>query len=106
MLDTRRSSPDTSMIYDTAAQAAPAIAQQIAAANRILLLTHINPDGDAVGSLLGMWHALQSMGKQAIPLASSPLPSYALWLPEVERVQVYQTDFEFPEVDLTILLDT
>src|SRR5690348_9036629 len=94
------------MIYDNAAQAAPAIAERIAAADRILILTHINPDGDAIGSLLGMWHALRSLGKQAIPLASSPLPSYTLWLPGAEHVQVYRPDFEFPDVDLAILLDT
>jgi phosphoesterase RecJ-like protein len=94
------------MIYDDAAQAAPAIAERVAAANRILILTHINPDGDAVGSLLGMWHALCALGKRAIPLASSPLPSYTLWLPGAEQVLVYQPDMDFPDVDLAILLDT
>ena len=94
------------MIYDNAAQAAPAIAERIASADRILLLTHINPDGDAIGSLLGLWHTLRSLGKQAFPIASSPLPSYSNWLPGAEHIQVYQHDNSLPDVDLVMLVDT
>jgi phosphoesterase RecJ-like protein len=94
------------MIYDDAAQAAPAIADRIAAAQRILILTHINPDGDAIGSLLGICHALQSLGKQAIPMASSPIPDYTKWLPGADQIQVYQYDSSFPTVDLVIMVDT
>lgn len=94
------------MIYETAAQSAPAIANRIAAASRILILSHINPDGDAIGSLLATWHALQALGKDAVPMASSELPSYALWLPGVEHIQVYQRGMTFPAVDLVIMVDT
>ena len=78
------------MLYNDASLAAQAIAAQIDQAERILILTHINPDGDAIGSMLGMWHALQSLGKHTLPLASSPLPGYARWLPGAEHIQVYQ----------------
>jgi phosphoesterase RecJ-like protein len=93
-------------LYNDAIQAAPAIAERIASADRILILTHINPDGDAIGSLLGMWHALRALGKQALPLASSPLPTYTHWLPGVEHIKVYQAGQALPEADLAILLDT
>jgi phosphoesterase RecJ-like protein len=36
-------------------------------AQRILALTHLAPDGDAVGSLLGFTHAMRSMGKLVTP---------------------------------------
>lgn len=94
------------MILTDPAEAAPLIAQQIARAERILILSHINPDGDAIGSLLGMWHALQALGKRAVPLASSALPSYALWLPGVEQVQIYQPGAGLPPADLVIMTDT
>jgi phosphoesterase RecJ-like protein len=94
------------MIVTDPAEAAPLIAQQIAQADRILILSHINPDGDAIGSLLGLWHALQALGKSAVPLASSALPSYALWLPGAEHVQVYQPGGGLPEADLVIMADT
>ena len=32
----------------------------------VLLLGHVNPDGDAVGSTLAIWHALQALGKRAV----------------------------------------
>src|SRR5262245_25060931 len=93
-------------LFNDARQAAPAIADRIAGADRILILTHVNPDGDAIGALLGMSHALWVLGKQALPLASSALPSYALWLPGADRVQVYKPGQVLPEADLAILLDT
>ncbi len=86
------------MLYNDAALAAQAIAKQIDQADRILILTHINPDGDAIGSMLGMWHALQSLGKHALPLASSPLPGYARWLPGAEHIQVYERAWRFPRL--------
>lgn len=94
------------MNYENVAQTAPAIAARIAAASRVLVLSHINPDGDAIGSLLGMWHALDALGKDAVPVASSELPSYAQWLPGADRLQIYQPGMAFPDVDLVIMLDT
>lgn len=52
------------MIYNDPALAAAPLAERIAAAQHILILTHINPDGDAVGATLGVWHALGALGKQ------------------------------------------
>lgn len=94
------------MIYTDPTAAAPAFAAQIAPAQRILLLTHINPDGDAIGSLLGAYHALRAIGKEPIPLASSALPSYSLALPGVEQVTVYQAGEALPACDLIWMLDT
>ena len=93
------------MIYSDAIEAAPLIAQRIAEARRILVLSHINPDGDAIGSLLGVWHALRSMDKEAVPLASSEPPSYTLWLPGIEHLHVYQLGTQLPEADLIIMVD-
>ncbi|KPV52948.1 phosphoesterase [Kouleothrix aurantiaca] len=86
--------------------AASALAAQIERAKRILILTHINPDGDAIGSLLSVWHVLRALGKDSIPLASSPLPGYAVWLPGAEHIQVYRAGMALPEVDLVMMVDT
>ncbi len=94
------------MIYTDPVAAAPAFAAQIARAQRILLLTHINPDGDAIGSLLGACHALLAIGKQPIALAASALPSYSDALPGVELVTVYQPGDALPDCDLIWMLDT
>ena len=41
---------------------------------RILVLAHQKPDGDALGSVLGMRSFLRNLGKQADALFPSPLP--------------------------------
>lgn len=51
------------------------ILEEINNANKIVILTHENPDGDAIGSSLGLYNALKSMGKNPdiiIPEYSSP----------------------------------
>jgi phosphoesterase RecJ-like protein len=88
------------------AAAAPHIAQTLAAANRILILSHINPDGDAIGSMLGVWHILRAMGKTATPLASSAYPESAEALPGIEHVQMYQPGMPLPPADLIWMVDT
>ncbi|MEN9938612.1 MAG: hypothetical protein RLZZ387_5191 [Chloroflexota bacterium] len=94
------------MLYTDPAQAAAPFAELIARANRILLLTHVSPDGDAIGSLLGMWHALRALGKDATPLALPPIPFYAEWLPGIDQVQLYRRGAELPPCDLVMMLDT
>jgi phosphoesterase RecJ-like protein len=94
------------MMYTDAVQAAPDFLQRINEAHRILILSHVNPDGDAIGSLLGVWHALQALGKEAIPLASSETPVYSQWLPGYEHVHVYEHGMPLPDADLVLLVDT
>lgn len=94
------------MIYTDYTAAAPIISEMLARAERILLFSHVNPDGDAIGSMLGVWHSLSAMGKTALPIASSELPSYTLQLPGIEHVQIYQRGTALPESDLIWLMDT
>lgn len=49
--------------------------------NKILLLTHLNPDGDALGSLLGLYLALKNYGKEVTALCADPLPDSFAFLP-------------------------
>jgi phosphoesterase RecJ-like protein len=49
--------------------------------DRFLVVSHVNPDGDAVGSLLGLCQALHEMGKQAWALSGDKLPETYDFLP-------------------------
>jgi len=56
-------------------------------AQHILLVSHINPDGDALGSELGMYAVLKNAGKKVSAFnATKPLPSYLNFLPNFEKV--------------------
>ncbi|HMQ34086.1 MAG TPA: DHH family phosphoesterase [Chloroflexaceae bacterium] len=94
------------MIYTEPAAAAAAFSARLAQARRVLLLTHVNPDGDAVGSLLGAAHALRDSGREPICLLASPPPSYALTLPGAEWLSVYRRGEPLPAADLIWMLDT
>lgn len=51
-----------------------AATQAVAAANTILIVTHVNPDGDAIGSLLALTLALRERGKQVTPAVDEGVP--------------------------------
>jgi bifunctional oligoribonuclease and PAP phosphatase NrnA len=44
-----------------------ALIQHLQQARRILLIAHVSPDSDAIGSLLGLAHALRALGKTVVP---------------------------------------
>jgi bifunctional oligoribonuclease and PAP phosphatase NrnA len=51
-----------------------------------LVVTHINPDGDAVGSMLGLCTALREMGKEARALCVEKIPDVYHFLPGVGEI--------------------
>lgn len=79
------------------------IKEKIENSNSILIMTHINPDGDAVGSSLGLLSALKKIEKKAAVYMPVPnktfsfLPGYSEIITSVENVKDY---------DLCIALDS
>ncbi len=58
------------------------------AASSFTLTTHINPDGDAIGSLLALEHFLGAIGKRDIDcVCHDPVPRIYEWLPGAERIK-------------------
>ncbi|GAB4531158.1 MAG: bifunctional oligoribonuclease/PAP phosphatase NrnA [Anaerolineales bacterium] len=79
----------------------PAIAKSIAQAENILLVSHIRPDGDAIGSLLGLGWALEGAGKRVQMVVSDGVPKALAFLPGSSRVQKAVS----APYDLSIVLD-
>jgi phosphoesterase RecJ-like protein len=50
-------------------------------ARRILMVTHVAPDGDAIGSLLGLGWLLRAQGKEVTLACEDPVPEIYGWLP-------------------------
>jgi phosphoesterase RecJ-like protein len=71
-------------------------------AQSIALLAHESPDGDCIGSALGMAHILHLIGKYCVPACADPVPQNLSFLPGIELV--HQTLGEEP-FDLVIALD-
>lgn len=68
----------------------------------ILLITHRNPDGDAIGSTLGFYLTLMKLGKNPKPFCIDPLPSNFSFLPESSQVVNH---FDIKDFDMIIILD-
>ncbi len=70
------------------------IAGLLRRARRVLALSHVAPDGDAIGSLLGFgwvlvaaWrHAGEDVGRVFVPACADPVPVQLRWLPGSERI--------------------
>ena len=56
---------------------------------KILLTSHTNPDGDAVGSLLGMSLFLTRQGHEVEMLLPDRFPEYLSWLPGASGIRIY-----------------
>lgn len=55
-------------------------------AEYVILLTHVHPDGDALGSSLGLAEILESMGKKVLVYLDEPISQLYGFLPGKERV--------------------
>jgi phosphoesterase RecJ-like protein len=80
------------------------LVERLAAARRVLVATHANPDGDAIGSLLGTCGILRLMGKSAMAYAPEGVPRPLRFLPGTDAITVALEDGE--RFDMTLLLDT
>ncbi|MBP2617053.1 DHH family phosphoesterase [Chryseobacterium jejuense] len=54
--------------------------------NKIVILTHYNPDGDAIGSSLGLKHYLKAKGIYAEVIVPNDFPKFLKWMPESKKV--------------------
>jgi len=57
--------------------------QAITAAQKILVLTHVNPDGDALGSLVSLYLVLKKLGKEVTAVAPEMMPMALRFLPNL-----------------------
>lgn len=80
-----------------------AAAEAIAGAKSILLVSHIAPDGDAVGSLMGMARPLKQLGKQVTAAIDEGVPSELRFVPHSDIVL---PRIDSGEYDLMITLDS
>lgn len=55
--------------------------------NNFLLVSHLNPDGDAIGSLLGLGLVLKELGKKVAIASPYPIPRTFTFLPGFELIQ-------------------
>ena len=64
----------------------------LATPKHIVIVPHKNPDGDAIGSTLGLCHYLKKNNHKATVIAPNDYPEFLKWLPGNEIVTIYESD--------------
>jgi len=76
-------------------------ARLIKNSKRISLITHRDPDGDALGSLLGLSTVIKKLSKEPHPVARGPIPSNFSYMTGLKMLKTELNE----KCDLLILLD-
>lgn len=77
--------------------------------DRFLITSHVRPDGDAIGSELGMAELLAQKGKQSLIVNCSSLPPRYRFLDPERRVRQFGeqvSSAELASIEVVIILDT
>ncbi|WP_116790804.1 DHH family phosphoesterase [Flavobacterium psychrotrophum] len=86
------------------------VKQLLTAPKKIAIIPHRNPDGDAMGSTLGLYHFLQQMGHTPVVITPNEFPDFLAFLPSSETVKVFERDIDgctklLQEAELVFTLD-
>ncbi len=78
---------------------------------KIVLTTHLIPDGDAIGSVLAMSEYLTAKGKEAVIINHSPTPDNYSFLDSQKQIRIFRDNEEenitlINNADLIFILDT
>ena len=86
------------------------IVNEILRSSHIVITAHKSPDGDSVGSSLGLAHFIHALGKQAVICHPDPAPDFLNWLegvPDILTMTHRASDIaaHFEKADLIFCLD-
>jgi len=84
--------------------------EQLETAKKIVITHHHNPDGDALGSSLGLFHYLSKKGHDVCVVSPNRFPDFISWMPGAEQVLRWDIQEELcqgklDEADLLFCLD-
>lgn len=76
----------------------------------IVVTTHTNPDGDAIGSSVAMMHYLRKKGHRVMAVVPNRFPAFLNWLPGTSELVIYDREAKkvqqaLHEADLVFCLD-
>ena len=68
------------------------VQKEIDKAETMVIVVHVGPDGDAMGSALGLWHYLMTIDKEPQVIVPTAFPDFLAWMPGADKVLVYEND--------------
>lgn len=70
------------------------IKEALATPKFVMIVSHRNPDGDAIGSAMAMYHLLNAQGHTARVVFPSEYPVVFEWIKDVDKAVIYDLDQE------------
>ena len=61
---------------------------------KVVIVSHTSPDGDAMGSSLGLYHFLISQNKTVNVIVPNAFPEFLKWMPGAKDITLYNHDKE------------
>ncbi|MDC8000870.1 bifunctional oligoribonuclease/PAP phosphatase NrnA [Aequorivita todarodis] len=82
----------------------------LASPQKVVIVGHKNPDGDAIGSCLGLSFFLKSLGHNTTVIMPNDFPDFLKWLPGCDEIIIYEKEVEnskkiFEKADIIFTLD-
>lgn len=98
------------MVVDKYTKELKILEQKIVDSKKIVVVPHYNPDGDAIGSALGLYIVLKNAGKNVEIISPTLYPDFLKWMPFNNKIRVLGKKTEsdpliFDGVDLLIGVD-
>lgn len=85
-------------------------AQMFDACKNVVIVTHTSPDGDAIGSSLGLYEYLRKRGKSVSVIVPNYFPDFLKWMRDSDRIIIYNRHVKMAKsfighADLICVLD-
>jgi phosphoesterase RecJ-like protein len=86
------------------------LSKLFSSSENILIICHINPDGDSVGAQLALYHYLKANGKNVSLMAPNNLQEFLKWMDGADQINIYIKDRKkcrilIDKADLIVMLD-
>ncbi len=76
------------------------LAPLLSTPQKIAITHHFNPDADALGASLGLFHYLNLLGHSCRVISPNTIPDFLLWMPESYSVLIYEENKQSVEAVL------
>jgi phosphoesterase RecJ-like protein len=86
------------------------LSKLFSSSENILTISHINPDGDAIGSQLALYHFLKARGRNVGMMAPNYLQEFLKWMDGADLINIFIKERKkcrklIAEADLIVMLD-
>ena len=83
---------------------------ELATVKKVAIIPHRNPDGDAMGSTLGLYFFIQKLNIEATVIAPNEFPDFLAWMPDAQKTVIFENNPDkaskiLDEADMVFTLD-